>query len=120
MEISTIQIDCDVFLTFKGREYRQVKINDIVWIHSKDHYIEIKTVDTAHVICASMKNVSKYLTNFIKVDETLIVNRYYISKIVKNPKNADKYCLVLSIEAPEGNLTQEISSYLAKKVIEQL
>lgn len=118
MEISTIQLDCDVFLTFKGTEYRQMKINDIVWVRSDDKYIEIKTTDTKHVVCTSMKSVFKYLINFVKVSNGLIVNKYYISKIVRDLKDMDKWYIVFT--TPEGLLTKEISDYLAKKVIKQL
>lgn len=120
MEISTIMLDSDVFLTIKGQEYRQIKINDIVWIHSEDHYIEIKTTNTEHVVCTSMKSVSKYLVNFVRVSNNLIVNKYYISEIVRSQKDIEKYRMVLSISDSEGNITREISSYLAKKLIEQL
>ena len=41
MEVKTIQIDSDIFLVFKGREYRQININDIVYIKTSGKYSTI-------------------------------------------------------------------------------
>lgn len=121
MEISTIMLNSDVFLTFKGQEYRQIKISDIILIKSDDKYVDIQTTQTHHIICTSITNVARYLVNFIKVSNTLIINQYYISKIIKNPTESQKYFLIFSVPTLSKEfLTLELSSYLAKRVIKQL
>ena len=45
MEISTIMLDSDVFLTIKGvSEYKQINVNDIISITASDKYIIVNTV----------------------------------------------------------------------------
>ena len=67
---------------------------------------------------SSIKEISRFLTNFIQVDKGFIVNKYYIVSLTKNPKNTDKY--ILTMTNGINNIDIEISSYLAKKVLEQL
>ena len=50
MEIKTIQIDSDTFLVFKGREYRQININDIVCIKTSGKYSTIIDVHGNSII----------------------------------------------------------------------
>lgn len=121
MEISTIMLDSDIFLVIKGvTEYRQIMIRDIISIQTADKYISIRTTSGAkHTFLSSIKEVSKYLVNFIKVDKGFLVNRYYIMSLTKNPKDNDKYILAMS-DGASGVYRTEISSYLAKKVMEQL
>ena len=118
MEISTIMLDSDVFLTIKGvSEYKQINVNDIISITASDKYVIVNTVSgTRFKFISSIREISKFLTNFIQVDKGFIVNRYYIVSLTKNPKNTDKYILTMANDI--NNI--EISSYLAKKVLEQL
>ena len=120
MEISTIMLDSDVFLTIKGvSEYKQINVNDIISITASDKYVIVNTVSgTRFKFISSIKEISKFLTNFIQVDKGFIVNRYYIVSLTKNPKNVDKY--ILTMTNGINNIDVEISSYLAKKVLEQL
>lgn len=119
MEISTIMLDSDIFLTIKGSsEYKQIMIRDIISVSASDKYVIIDTISGAKFkFISSMKEISKFLINFIQVDKGFIVNRYYIMSLTKNPKNVDKYILAMS---DGGKYSTEISSYLAKKVLEQL
>jgi len=121
MEISTIMLDSDTFLAIKNAtEYRQILIRDIISVEASDKYVSIQTASGAKfTFLSSMKEVSKYLVNFIKVDKGFLVNRYYIMSLTKNPKDTDKYILVMS-DGASGKYSTEISSYLAKKVLEQL
>jgi|GEM_PF-4040965 len=119
MEISTIMLDSDVFLTIKSTEYRQILIRDIISVQTSGKYVTIQTTGAKFSFISSMKEVSKYLVNFIKVDQGFIVNRYYIRSLTRSPKDSDKYMLVMS-DSASGNYSTEVSSYLAKKVIEQL
>ena len=120
MEVSTIMLDSDVFLTIKGvSEYRQININDIISITASDKYVMVNTVSGARFrFISSIKEISRFLTNFIQVDKGFIVNKYYIVSLTKNPKNVDKY--ILTMTNGINNIDAEISSYLAKKVLEQL
>lgn len=121
MEISTIMLDSDTFLVIKGvTEYRQILIRDIISVEAADKYVSIQTSSgIKFTFLSSMKEVSKYLINFIKVNKGFIVNRYYIMSLTKNPKDTDKYVLAM-FDGASGKYSIEISSYLAKKVIEQL
>lgn len=116
MEISTIMLDSDVFLTIKGvSDYKQIKIKDIISVTASDKYVIIDTVSgTKFRFISSIVEISRFLTNFIQVDKGFIVNRYYIVALTKNPRNMDRYILVMS------NNSTEISPYLAKKVLERL
>lgn len=119
MEISTIQLDNTVFLVFKGTEYQQVSINSIVAIQVIEKYLEITTTSAKYFVLASLNSVSKHLINFVKVNNGLIINRYYILKLIHLEKDKSKYKLVM--RGPKDEFwTIEISDYLAKKVIEQL
>ena len=113
-------LDSDIFLTIKGvSEYKQININNIISITASDKYVIVNTVSgTRFKFISSIKEISKFLTNFIQVDKGFIVNKYYILSLTKNPKNVDKY--ILTITDCINNIDIEISSYLAKKVLEQL
>lgn len=112
MEISTIKLNNELFITLKGREYRQIKLSDIVSIHTSGKYTTITTINSTFCICTSLKSIAKHLTSFIVITNSHIINRYYISRIVKD---VDTYLLVLT-----DGFTIELSRYLAKRVIEQL
>lgn len=120
MEISTIMLDSDVFLTIKNTEYRQILIRDIISVQTSGKYVNIQTTTGARFsFISSMKEVSKYLVNFIKVDKGFIVNRYYIMSLTRSPKDSDKYILAMS-DGVSGSHNTEVSGYIAKKIIEQL
>lgn len=56
MKVKTIQIDSDTFLVFKGREYRQININDIVCIKTSGKYSTIIDVHgNGIIVCCSLK-----------------------------------------------------------------
>lgn len=120
MEVSTIMLDSDVFLTIKGvSEYKQININDIISVTTSDKYVIVNTVSgTRFKFISSIKEISRFLNNFIQVDKGFIVNKYYIVSLTKNSKNTDKY--ILTMTNGVNNIDVEISSYLAKKMLEQL
>lgn len=120
MEISTIMLNSDVFLTIKGvSDYKQIRIEDIISVKASDKYVIIDTVSgTKFRFISSIIEISRFLTNFIQVDKGFIVNRYYIMSLTKNPRNTDEYILVMSDGI--NKFRTEISPYLAKKVLERL
>ena len=62
MEIKTIQIDSDTFLVFKGIEYRQINIEDIVSLEALNKYVLIVTKDCRKfIIGCSLTAVIKKL-----------------------------------------------------------
>ena len=92
MEIKTIQIDSDTFLVFKGIEYRQINVEDIVSLEVLDKYVLIVT-------------------------KGFLINRKYLLELTKEASNKDKYNLVLN---DSEHTTREVSSYIAKNILEQL
>ena len=62
-------LDSDVFLTIKGvSEYKQININDIISITASDKYVIVNTASgTRFKFISSIKEISRFLTNLIKV-----------------------------------------------------
>lgn len=114
-------LDSDIFLTIKGvSEYRQILIRDIISIQTSGKYVFIQTTTGAKfTFLSSMKEISRYLLNFIKVDQGFIINRYYLISLTKSPKDTDK-CILTMSDGASSKYSIEISSHLAKKVIKQL
>ena len=77
MEVKTIQIDSNTFLVFKGREYRQININDIVCIKTSGKYSTIIDVHgNGIIVCCSLKNISRVLCiDFILATQGFLINR---------------------------------------------
>ena len=92
MEIKTIQIDSDTFLVFKGIEYRQINVEDIVSLEALNKYVLIVT-------------------------KGLLINKKYLLELTKKTDDKDKYLLVLN---DSEHTTREVSSYIAKNILEQL
>ena len=92
MEIKTIQIDSDTFLVFKGIEYRQINVEDIVSLEVLDKYVLIVT-------------------------KGFLINKKYLLELTKEVGNKDKYNLVLN---DSEHTTREVSSYIARNILEQL
>ena len=92
MEIKTIQIDSDTFLVFKGIEYRQINVEDIVSLEALNKYVLIVT-------------------------KGLLINKKYLLELTKKTDDKDKYLLVLN---DSEHTTREVSLYIAKNILEQL
>lgn len=119
MEIKTIQIDSDIFLVFKGREYRQININDIVCIKTSGKYSTIIDVHgNSIIVCCSLNNISRVLgINFILATQGFLINHKYISEITrKNDKN-NTYILKLNDDI---HTTVDISLHIATNMLKQL
>lgn len=118
MNISTLTIDTKPFLVIKGTEYQQIQISEIICIEVQaEKYLNITTTRGKFRILTSLTSIYKYLPNFIKVSRGLVINKFYLNKLVKHPQHGDTYILVLS--AGEEYII-EISSFMAKNMLEQL
>lgn len=119
MEIKTIQIDSDTFLVFKGREYRQININDIVCIKTSGKYSTIIDVHgNSIIVCCSLKNISCVLCiNFILATQGFLINQKYISEIVRKNDENNTYILKLNDDI---HTTVDISLYVATNMLKQL
>lgn len=113
MKISTELLNSEIFLVIKGLEYYQIKMNDIIYVKAINKYVVIKTTKDEFVICTSLKSIAKWLTNFVKVESGLIVNKYYIVKLGRTNKKTYK------LEC-EYSISIELSPYLARKVLSLL
>ena len=90
MEVKTIQIDSSTFLVFKGREYKQINIEDIVYIKTSGKYSTIMDVHGYKMdVCCSLKEITHVLCiKFIIITQGFLVNQKYISEITrKNDEN---------------------------------
>lgn len=112
MEIKTIQIDSDTFLVFKGIEYRQINVEDIVSLEVLDKYVLIVTKDCRKFVigCSLTAILKKLCTEYIIVTKGFLINKKYLLELTK-----DKYNLVLN-----DSEHREVSSYIAKNILEQL
>ena len=123
MEIKTIQIDSDTFLVFKGIEYRQINIEDIVSLEALNKYVLIVTKDCRKFIigCSLTAVIKKLCIEYIVVTKGLLINKKYLLELTKKTedkdKDKDKYLLVLN---DSEHTTREVSSYIAKNILEQL
>lgn len=119
MEIKTIQIDSDTFLVFKGTEYRQINVEDIVSLETLDKYVLIITKDSRKFIigCSLPTILKKLCIEYIVVAKGFLVNRKYLLELTKKVDEKDKYLLVLN---DSEHTTREVSLYIAKNILEQL
>lgn len=119
MEIKTIQIDSDTFLVFKGIEYRQINIEDIVSLEALNKYVLIVTKDCRKFIigCSLTAILKKLCIEYIVVNKGLLINKKYLLELIKKTNDKDKYLLVLN---DSEHTTREVSSYIAKNILEQL
>lgn len=117
MEIKTIQINSDTFLVFKGIEYRQINIEDIVSLEALNKYVLIVTKDCRKFIigCSLTAVIKKLCIEYIVVTKGLLINKKYLLELTK--KTDDKYLLVLN---DSEHTTREVSLYIAKNILEQL
>lgn len=117
MEIKTIKIDSDTFLVFKGREYRQININDIVCIKTSGKYSAIIDVHgNSIIVCCSLKNISRVLCiNFILVTQGFLINHKYISEITRKNDENNTYILKLN-----DDIHVDISLHIATNMLKQL
>lgn len=117
MEIKTIQIDSDTFLVFKGIEYRQINIEDIVSLEVLNKYVLIVTKDCRKFIigCSLTAVIKKLCIEYIVVTKGLLINKKYLLELTK--KTDGKYLLVLN---DSEHTTREVSLYIAKNILEQL
>lgn len=118
MEIKTIQIDSDTFLVFKGIEYRQINIEDIVSLEALNKYVLIVTKDCRKFIigCSLTAVIKKLCIEYIVVTKGLLINKKYLLELTKKT-DKDKYLLVLN---DSKHTTREVSLYIAKNILEQL
>lgn len=118
MEIKTIQIDSDTFLVFKGIEYRQINIEDIVSLEALNKYVLIVTKDCRKFIigCSLTAVTKKLCIEYIVVTKGLLINKKYLLELTKKT-DKDKYLLVLN---DSEHTTREVSLYIAKNILEQL
>lgn len=119
MEIKTIQIDSDTFLVFKGIEYRQINIEDIVSLEALNKYVLIVTKDCRKFIigCSLTAVIKKLCIEYIVVTKGLVINKKYLLELTKTTNDKDKYLLVLN---DSKHTTREVSLYIAKNILEQL
>ena len=119
MEIKTIQTDSDTFLVFKGIEYRQINVEDIVSLETLDKYVLIITKDNRKfTIGCSLTSITKKLClDYIVVTKGFLINKKYISELTRKPDDKDKYILVFN---DVFFTNREISDYTAKRILEQL
>ena len=119
MEIKTIQIDSDTFLVFKGIEYRQINIEDIVSLEALNKYVLIVTKDCRKFIigCSLTAVIKKLCIEYIVVTKGLLINKKYLLELTKKANEKDKYLLVLK---DSEHTTREVSPYIAKNILEQL
>lgn len=115
--METIQIDSDTFLVFKGIEYRQINIEDIVSLEALNKYVLIVTKDCRKFIigCSLTAVIKKLCIEYIVVTKGLLINKKYLLELTK--KIDDKYLLVLN---DSEHTTREVSLYIAKNILEQL
>ena len=119
MEIKTIQIDSDTFLVFKGIEYRQINVKDIVSLETLDKYVLITTKDSRKFVigCSLTTILKKLCIEYIVVAKGFLVNKKYLLELTKKVNEKDKYLLVLN---DSEHTTREVSPYIAKNILEQL
>lgn len=119
MEIKTIQIDSDTFLVFKGIEYRQINIEDIVSLEALNKYVLIVTKDCRKFIigCSLTAVIKKLRIEYIVVTKGLLINKKYLLELTKKTNDKGKYLLVLN---DSEHTTREVSLYIAKNILEQL
>ena len=119
MEIKTIQIDSDTFLVFKGIEYRQINIEDIVSLEALNKYVLIVTKDCRKFVigCSLTAVIKKLCIEYIVVTKGLLINKKYLLELTKKTDDKDKYLLVLN---DSEHTTREVSLYIAKNILEQL
>lgn len=105
----------DTFLVFKG--YRQINIEDIVSLEALNKYVLIVTKDCKKFIigCSLTAILKKLCIEYIVVNKGLLINKKYLLELIK--KTSDKYLLVLN---DSEHTTREVSSYIAKNILEQL
>ena len=119
MEIKTIQIDSDTFLVFKGIEYRQINVEDIVSLEILGKYVLIVTKDCRKFVigCSLTAVIKKLCIEYIVVAKGFLVNKKYLLELTKKADEKDKYLLVLN---DSEHTTREVSLYIAKNILEQL
>lgn len=118
MEIKTIQIDSDTFLVFKGTQYIQINVEDIVYLETFDKYVLIKTKDGKKFnVCCSLTDITKYLcSEYITVSRGFLINKRYISYLSKQATDKSAYDLVLTVPG----CIRKVSEYTAKRILKQL
>ena len=119
MEVKTIQIDSDTFLVFKGREYRQININDIVCIKTSGKYSTIIDVRGYKIdMCCSLKEITRVLcVKFILATQGFLINHKYISEITRKNDENNTYILKLNDDI---HTTVDISLHVATNMLKQL
>lgn len=116
MEIKTIQIDTDTFLVFKGREYRQINIDDIAYIKTSGKYSTIIDIHGYKIdVCCSLKDILCF--DFILVTQGFLVNHRYISEITRKNDENNTYILKLN---DDMHTTVDISLHIATNMLKQL
>lgn len=119
MEIKTIQIDSDTFLVLKGTSYIQVNVEDIVSLEAFDKYVSIQIQSgKKFIVCCSLTDITKKVClEYIVVTKGFLINKKYILDLTKKVNDKSVYVLVLN---DVFFTTREVSSYIAKKILEQL
>lgn len=119
MEIKTIQIDSDAFLVFKGREYKQINLKDIVCLKTSGKYstiIDVKGYKTN--VCCSLKDITRVLCiDFILATQGFLINHKYISEITRKNDENNTYILKLNDDI---HTTVDISLHVATNMLKQL
>lgn len=115
--MDTIQIDSDTFLVFKGTSYTQIKVEDIVSLEILGKYVLIVTKDCRKFVigCSLTAILKKLCIEYIIVTKGFLINKKYLLELTKEVSN--KYNLVLN---DSEHTTKEVSSYIAKNILEQL
>lgn len=119
MEVKTIQIDSSTFLVFKGREYKQINIENIVCIKTSGKYSTIIDVHGYKTdVCCSLKDITHVLCiDFILATQGFLINHKYISEITRKNDENNTYILKLNDDI---HTTVDISLHIATNMLKQL
>lgn len=119
MEVKTIQIDSSTFLVFKGREYKQINIEDILCIKTSGKYSTIIDVNGYKTdVCCSLKDITHVLCiKFIIAKQGFLINQKYISEISRKNDENNTYILKLNDNI---HTTVDISLHIATNMLKQL
>ena len=119
MEVKTIQIDSSTFLVFKGREYKQINIEDIVCIKTSGKYSTIIDVPGYKTdVCCSLNDITHVLCiDFILATQGFLINHKYISEITRKNDENNTYILKLNDDI---HTTVDISLHIATNMLKQL
>lgn len=77
--------NCIITLEFHGRQ-TQININDIIYIESEGHLINILTINNYYKYRSSLKNILRMINNdfFVQIQKSIIINLNYVIEMDNN------------------------------------